>query len=132
MRLPGVFVLIGMCMAMQCAPQRTQIVAQWTDAPGLDALIPIEDVLIEEEDGIFEVDGHDIGSGTFNVFIYAEDAKVDSAVRHIIDMVERGKIPEGMKLAVAQYLDAERTDWTFKPVYPADLKSFAILGPERE
>ncbi len=127
MRLLGVFVLMGMCMAMQCAPQRTQIVAQWTDAPCLDALIPIE-----EEDGIFEVDGHDIGSGTSNVFIYAEDAKVDSAVRHIIDMVERGKIPEGMKLAVAQYLDAERTDWTFKPVYPADLKSFAILGPERE
>jgi hypothetical protein len=37
-----------------------------------------------------------------------------------------------MKLAIAQYLNAERTDWAFKPVYPADLKSFAIFGPERE
>jgi hypothetical protein len=132
MRLAGVFVLIGMCMAMQCAPQRTQIVAQWSDAPGLDALFPIEDALIDEEGGLFEVDGHDIGSGTFNVFIYAEDAKVESSLRHIVEMAERGAVPEGMKLAIAQYLNAERTDWAFKPVYPADLKSFAIFGPERE
>jgi len=107
----------------------TQIVAQWPDNADLDALFAIEEAIIEAEGDLFEVDGHDVGSGTFNVFIYADDGAVDSVVIKLIQLHDDGKIPRGMKLGVANYSDAERTDWTFRPVYPAGLKTFELMEP---
>jgi len=39
----------------------------------LDALIALEDSLIEELGDSADVDGHDIGSGECNIFIFTED-----------------------------------------------------------
>lgn len=105
----------------------TQIVAQWSDKAGLESLMTVEDTIADAGDGLYDVDGNDIGSGTFNVFIYAADADVASAVARIVKLHDGGVLPPGMKIGVAQYKDAERKDWTFKPVFPADLKSFDLM-----
>jgi hypothetical protein len=106
---------------------KTQIVAQWSDKADFDALIVIEDVLEGSSENIYEVDGHDIGSGKFNVFMYAKDRDVEAAVAHIVQVYKANGLAPGMKLGVAVYLDKKRTDWTFKPVYPPDLKSFELM-----
>ena len=38
-----------------------------------DAMIALEDALIEQLRGIAEVDGHDMGSGEWNIFIFTSD-----------------------------------------------------------
>jgi hypothetical protein len=113
--------------AVTMTGKTTQIIAQWSDAAGLDELFVIEDTIIEAAGDLFEVDGHDVGSGTFNVFIYADDGAVDATVAKLIQLREKDKVPNSMKIGVAQYTNAERSDWTFKPVYPAGLKSFELM-----
>ncbi len=39
----------------------------------LDAIVELEDFLIEQLAGAAEVDGHDIGSGEANIFIFTSD-----------------------------------------------------------
>ncbi len=126
-RLAAATILLVISMVSLPTTPQTQIVAQWSSAPGLEALFLVEDALIDAEGDLFVVDGHDIGLGKFNVFIYADDASVEGAVRRIVRMAESGQLPAGMKLGVAQYIDAARTDWTFRPVYPAGLPSFDIM-----
>ena len=43
--------------------------------PDFDAMVAIEDELIERLSGIAEVDGHDIGSGTINYFVLTTKPK---------------------------------------------------------
>ena len=109
------------------ADKRTQIVVQWPDAAGTEALLAVEETIAAAESDLFEVDGNDIGSGTFNVFIYAEDRKLQAVIDKLIALRKAGKVPDGMRIAVAQYTDATRTDWIYKPVYPAGLKSFELM-----
>ena len=106
---------------------QTQIVAQWSDAADYDELIAIEDQLIEHAANSYDVDGHDVGSGTFNVFMFAADNDVDAAVGRIIQMCKDGVVPPEMKLGVAVYLDPERTEWVFRPAYPSDLTLFELM-----
>src|SRR5262249_35512788 len=91
---------------------RTQIVLQWLDTAqgGMDLqeIYKIEDALEAVSSGKYEVDGHDVGSGTVNVFLYAEDSKVDSVIAAVILFFERGKLPKGMRIGRAIYEDEKR------------------------
>lgn len=44
------------------------------DRAEFDSLIALEDELTELSDGTYDVDGHDVGSGEMNIFIFSEDA----------------------------------------------------------
>lgn len=107
--------------------RKTQIVAQWSDEADFADLIAIEDRLERYADGSYDVDGHDIGSGQFNVFMYADDRKIDVAIARIIQLFQDGKLAPGMKLGVAVYVDLTRTDWSFKPVFPPGLREFEVI-----
>ena len=54
-----------------------QLVIQFDDELGkaLDRVIAFEDELMELLDGVAEVEGHDIGSGTANIFIMTNSPK---------------------------------------------------------
>src|SRR6185503_386237 len=71
---------------------KTQIVVQWMiDATGdisLEQVWMLEDTLEEGSDGHFEVDGHDYGSGTANVFLFSSDP--DGAVARIVQLFQSG------------------------------------------
>ncbi len=77
-----------------------------------------------ESNGLYFVDGNDVGGGTMNIFIYADDERVASVVSKLVTMHDQ--LPGGMRIGVAEYKDAKRKDWTFRPVYPRELKHFDI------
>ena len=67
---------------------RYQLVLQFRghSLDDLDAIIALEDSLIEPLAGVAEVDGHDIGSGEANVFIFTPDPiGTFDAIRPILD-----------------------------------------------
>ena len=106
----------------------TQIVAQWL-RPGTATPLDVQkyfaaELLIDREcRATCSVDGNDIGGSAFNVFLYATD--VDAAVALLVRLKEARRIPEGMRVGVAEYTNPGRTDWTYRPVYPAGLTSFS-------
>ncbi len=116
----------------------TQIVVQWlntTPAPSGSAALEtlaqltedfsVEQVLEENSDGLYWVDGNDFGGGTYNVFLYSSDP--DAAVRKVIELFEMGQLRPGMRIGVAEYLDEERTNWKFRPAFPEGLETFDIM-----
>jgi len=52
-----------------------------------------------------------------NVFLYAEDAKVDAAIAVVTRLFEQGKLPREMRIGRAIYEDEQRRNWHFQPVY---------------
>ena len=108
---------------------RTQIVLQWLieDANdiSLDQVWTIEDTLEAESEGLFDVDGHDLGSGTANVFLYARDA--EAAVGKVLRLYFAGRLRPGMRVGVAEYKDASRKDWDYRPVFPRGLHRFELI-----
>jgi hypothetical protein len=92
---------------------------------GLQEIYKIEDSLEAVSRGEYFVDGHDIGSGTVNVFLYAEDSKFNSAITLVIRFFEQGKLPTGMRIGRAIYADEQRKNWRFQPVYPQGLPNSA-------
>jgi hypothetical protein len=92
--------------------------------PSVDALFHAEDELDRASGDLYFEDGNDIGGGTFNVYLYTQ--RIDATVQKIIELERLGRIPAGARIGVAQYSNAQRTDWTYKPVWPAGLKSFDI------
>ena len=113
--------------------QRTQIVVQWlidkhrsaaTAELDLQDIWSAEDTLDAESAGLFEVDGHDSGAGTANVFLFA--AEPEAAVARIVGIFEKGQLRAGMRIGVAQYTNPERTDWVYRPAYPPGLEQFRI------
>jgi hypothetical protein len=112
----------------------TQIVAQWllADDAGLEALRSLQqsEGRVEEACGrVCFVDGNDFGGGTANIFIYAEDDDVTATVKLLVTLHNTGRLPEGMRVGIARYKNAERTDWIFEPAFPVGLKHFDITYP---
>jgi hypothetical protein len=65
-------------------PPGTQIVVQWFDNRSANSNAnadPLLDVLYNESHDAYVVDSFDLGSGTMNVFLYANDP--DKAVRRV-------------------------------------------------
>jgi hypothetical protein len=122
-------------------PNDTQIVAQWLlpppaiDQQGLWARVRgilslyryfrVESAIERAAEGLYFEDGNDIGSGTFNVFIYTD--QVDRTVARLIDLERSGKVPVGLRIGVAQYKNKERTDWTYSVAYPPTLTNFELI-----
>lgn len=123
------FIFCGASMSAE-----TQIVVQWLDE-NTDASFSVDMVeftLEEASDGSYFVDGHDMGSGTTNVFLYAEDAAADRTVARIISLFEQKKLPADMRIGKAVYQDAERRNWVFQPMYPPGLTHFDIMYPDHQ
>jgi len=71
------------------------------------------------------LDGNDIGSGTYNVYLYTRN--VSETVSRMVRLQAAGKLTPGMRIAVAEYKDKQHRDWSYRPVYPPGLKSFALI-----
>jgi hypothetical protein len=108
---------------------QTQIVLQWlTDEQNdisLDQVWAIEDTPEAEAEGLFDVDGHDLGSGTANVFLYARDPQ--AAVGKVMRLYFARRLRPGMRVGVAEYKDASRKDWDYRPVFPRGLHRFDLI-----
>ena len=61
----------------ETTPMKYQLVLQWpaSSIKDYDAMIEIEDALVEKLSGGNEVDGHDAGSGEMNIFIRTDNPK---------------------------------------------------------
>lgn len=84
-----------------------------------DELIELEDAVRAVIEDAGTVDGHDIGSGERNIFIFTGDPKrtfeaVAKVFQHkgVLDSLKAGFRVVG--------------DDAFKPLYPSDLASFAV------
>jgi hypothetical protein len=114
---------------------RTQIVCQWLDtgrgSMDFRDIEKIEEALESVSSGRFIVDGHDLGSGTMNVFLYAEDSEVDAAIAVVTRLFEQGKLPPEMRIGRAVYEDEKRRNWHFQAVYPPGLAEFQIMYSRR-
>lgn len=119
--------------------QETQIVVQWLDDTKAPITAPpsaisllnkmtssfsLERVLETNSNNLYWVDGDDIGSGTYNIYLFARDP--EAAVRRVIELFEDGRLRPGMRIGVAEY-NAERTDWTYRPAFPPGLDNFNIM-----
>jgi len=117
----------------------TQIVVQW-DVSDLERVSPeknalsalsvvhaLEDYLEGQADGLFDVDGHDFGDGTANLFLFADDELVAGAIARLILLAESGEVPANARIAYAIYADEERSDWAYRPIYPAGARGFEIF-----
>ncbi|HEY4167230.1 MAG TPA: hypothetical protein VGM96_10655 [Reyranella sp.] len=96
-----------------------QLVLQWPSAAvNLGRLIEIEDAVI---DGLGDdVDDHDYGSGTANIFILTEDPR--RAFRTAKDILERQSALQDLRAAFRR-LDQD----DFEVLWPPDLLDFKIV-----
>lgn len=109
----------------------TQVVVQWPmsgeDGMSLSDVITAKDEIAKALGRSHFVDGFDYGSGTANVFVYTHDDSVLSAVAKVIELVQKKRIPDGVRIARAEYKNDERTDWDYRPIYPPGLDSFTLM-----
>ena len=73
----------------------------------LDSIVELEDNLIEALDDIAEVDGHDVGSGEANIYIFTSDPSV--AFQRIRPLLEHIKSP---KLLAVAYRESDGENYT--------------------
>ena len=112
-------------------PGDTQVVVQWS-SDDMRGLFPFKRISAESRaeqacGDICFVDGNDIGSGTFNLYLYTAD--VPETVRRMAALEMAGRLPAGMRIGYAKYTRADRSDWVYEPAYPSDLKNFDITYP---
>lgn len=129
--------LIPACAAVD---NRTQVILQWDSVvlgakeienvpfdirieqgspdPGVNEIGAIARVLEDEAAGKYEVDGHDVGSGTVNFFLLTENAEV--AIERVIVLYGAGLLRQGMRVGVP---DAG----FYRPIFPIDLKQFSLF-----
>ena len=86
-----------------------------------DRLIALEDRLIEElDDVVATVDGHDFGSGEFNIFVLTDDPATVFAKAHAI-VINQG-VPNVMRSA---YREMDGEDYVI--LWPSSLTKFSVL-----
>ncbi len=116
--------------------ETTQVVVQWVgkDWSGLsrEQVFDVQGKLddLGTKDG-FDSDGNDVGGGTANFYLYADDKHADKVVQEIVDMQKKGQLPGGMRIGVAVYKDSARKDWIYRVAYPSTLKHFDITYHEK-
>jgi hypothetical protein len=71
------------------------------------------------------LDGNDIGSGTYNVYLYTDNTS--ETVKRIVALEQSCRIPPGLRIGVAKYKDSAHKDWTYEAVYPRGLKHFEVF-----
>jgi hypothetical protein len=98
-----------------------QLVLQWpaSSIKDFDAMIEIEDVLINNLSQESDVDGHDFGSGTMNIFIYTDNPTATFwEIKSII-----GSQDYWIDARVA-YREIQKDEYTI--LWPEDLTEFKI------
>jgi hypothetical protein len=105
------------------ADMEYMLVLQWPSsltAEEMDLLISLEDQIREDIGEQGRVDGHDIGSGEMNIFIFTEDPKATfERVKNI------GSIPSHMGNLKVGYREVGGDD--FVPLYPEGLDRFSVI-----
>lgn len=98
-----------------------QLVIQFPEdlRDGLDLLIKLEDIL-EANLETAEVDGHDIGSGEMNLFIYTDKPEV--TFNEIKNLFESEN--EAVCNMKAAYRDSEKEE--FICIWPKELREFHV------
>lgn len=99
-----------------------QLVLQFSadSVEDFDRLIALEDRLIEELDDVATVDGHNFGSGQFNIFILTDDpAAVFGEAQGIV--INQG-VPNVMRSA---YREMDGEDYMI--LWPPSLTEFSVL-----
>ena len=111
-------------------PPGKQIVVQWFDNSPASANAnadPLLNVLYNESHDAYVVDSFDLGSGTMNVFLYADDP--DKAVQRVEEIFDQGLLPPGMRIGVADTEGTEQSTRTYHPAYPPSLAQFKLMYP---
>ena len=85
-----------------------------------DRLVALEDLLIEALGDLATVDGHDFGSGQFNIFILTDEPDASFDKSHQI-VTNRG-IPNAMCSA---YRELDRDNYVI--LWPSSLMEFSVL-----
>ena len=109
-------------------PAGTQIVVQWLDDSPTNSSTkadPLLDLLYAQSQNLYVVDSFDLGGGTMNVFLYADDP--DPAVKRVIELFDEGLLPKGMRIGVAETHGDNPARRRYRPAYPADLGNFQLL-----
>lgn len=84
-----------------------------------DGVIEIEDILIESLGDEAELDGHDIGSGEMNIFIWTSDPRAAFAVAQAA--LAANRLWEDVRAGFR-----EEAEDTYTALWPEDLSDFAI------
>jgi hypothetical protein len=85
-----------------------------------DRLVALEERLIEELDDVATVDGHDFGSGDFNIFVLTDDPATVFGKAHGIVM-DQG-VPNVMRSA---YREMDGEDYVI--LWPSSRTEFSVL-----
>lgn len=98
-----------------------QLVLQFpqTGSADFETMVGIEHVVSEALSGSSEVDGHDIGSDEFNIFIWTDDPAGAFA---LIERLPAIQPHLGRLRAAHRPADGE----TFTPVHPPELVDFVV------
>jgi len=84
-----------------------------------DFLVALEDQLIEELDEFAKVDGHDFGSGEFNIFILTDDPVA------VFDKAHETLIKQGVpNVFRSAYHTLDREDYVI--LWPSSLRQFRV------
>ena len=99
-----------------------QLVIQWpaSSLTDYDAMVKIEDSLIEQLSEEHDVDGHDFGSGEMNIFVHTDDP--ESAFEEVRSIL--GSDPSWSSVRVA-YRELLGSGYT--PLWPEGLREFRVV-----
>jgi len=98
-------------------------VLQWpssSTAEELDLLISLENQIRKHIGDDGKVDGHDIGSGEMNIFIFTEDPR--ATFEHVLNI---GSIPNHVSNLKAGYREVGEDE--FVPLHPEGLDHFSVI-----
>lgn len=114
--------IISMARCLRYGAMKYQLVLQFTadSLEDYDRLVGLEDSLIEELGDVANVDGHDFGSGTFNIFILTDDPKTVFGKAHSI--VTRESVPNVLRSA---YREMHGENYVI--LWPSALSEFSVL-----
>ena len=98
-----------------------QLVLQFTadSMEDFGRLVALEDKLIEELDDVATIDGHDFGSGEFNIFVLSDDPATVFGKAHGI-VINQG-VPNVMRSA---YRNVDGEDYVI--LWPSSLTEFSV------
>src|SRR6266436_2318660 len=85
-----------------------------------DLLLSLEEAITESIRGLGTVDGHDIGSGEMNIFLFTEHPKLAFEQIKTIPLIANHI--SNMKVG---YREIDRDEYT--PLYPEGLQHFAVI-----
>lgn len=108
--------------------QIVQIVLQWKleDVNIWLDFFWLETRLEHEAQGLYVVDGNDVGGGMFNVYLLT--GTPDPAVRRVLELFKANRLRPNLRIAVAENYSPDRRNWTYRLVFPDSGGPFELGG----